>query len=137
MSLICGRCEKPLEGHDGGACRRKMSRRWFLGALGGAAAALVAKKRIPTGGLFDPKADVARQFRTGDFGKYHPDAFTFEWPRLDIYPRRKPGDRFTIAGVNAVNPEDHLTVFTVQKAMDSTDAECILTVSPRMMGIWR
>lgn len=34
-SLICPRCEKPLDGHDEGACARKMSRRFFFGVVGG------------------------------------------------------------------------------------------------------
>lgn len=53
-------------GHDVDACARKrMSRRYFFRVLGGAAAAVVIAKRVPTGGLFNPIADVAGQFRAG------------------------------------------------------------------------
>lgn len=39
-----------------------MSRRWFLGALGGVVAAAVLPKQT-TGGLFNPHTDVMRQFQ--------------------------------------------------------------------------
>jgi hypothetical protein len=93
MTLYCGRCEKPLEGHDERACRRRMSRRYFFGVIAGAAAALSARKRIPTGGLFDPKTDIAKLYREM---KFHPYAFYLEWPRLELYPRPKPGERIVV-----------------------------------------
>lgn len=33
--LLCPKCERPLLEHDEGACKRKMSRRFFLGATSG------------------------------------------------------------------------------------------------------
>lgn len=60
--IICPHCEKPTSEHDKGACNRKKSRRWFLGAMGGVVAAAVLPKRIPTGGLLDPKIDIAAQW---------------------------------------------------------------------------
>lgn len=35
--LVCPRCEKSLEGHDEAACVRRMSRRYFFGAMAGGA----------------------------------------------------------------------------------------------------
>lgn len=35
--ILCHECEKPLEGHDDAGCRRRMSRRYFMGAVVGAA----------------------------------------------------------------------------------------------------
>lgn len=46
VGLICPRCEKPLEGHEDSACRRRMSRRYFFGALGGLAVAAVAIPKV-------------------------------------------------------------------------------------------
>ena len=40
-ALICPHCERALVGHDAAACARRMSRRWFIGAMAGAAASLV------------------------------------------------------------------------------------------------
>ena len=41
-NLICPHCEKELVGHDDAACQRRMSRRFFFGAmLGGVVAAAV------------------------------------------------------------------------------------------------
>ncbi len=37
--ILCPNCEKPIEGHNDSACRRRMSRRYFFGALGGGIAA--------------------------------------------------------------------------------------------------
>lgn len=75
MNLVCPHCERPLEGHEDKACRRRMSRRWFLGALGGVVAAVVLPKRVPTGGLFDPKADVAGQWARSRLGELSIDDF--------------------------------------------------------------
>jgi hypothetical protein len=47
MSLICPKCEKPLDEHDEGGCRRKLSRRFFLGALGTSLAAAAAAQYLP------------------------------------------------------------------------------------------
>jgi len=49
--LLCPHCERSLEGHDVDACARKrMSRRFFFGILGGAAAiAALPKLAIPEG----------------------------------------------------------------------------------------
>jgi hypothetical protein len=44
--LICPRCEKPLDGHDDQACQRKMSRRYFFGMFGAAAAAAIAAPQM-------------------------------------------------------------------------------------------
>lgn len=48
--IYCPRCEKPLDGHDEGACARRMSRRFFFGVVGGglvAAQAIVAQPEAP------------------------------------------------------------------------------------------
>lgn len=45
--LICQRCEKPLAGHDEEACARRMSRRFFFQAVGGAAAAVAIAQVLP------------------------------------------------------------------------------------------
>ncbi len=68
MSLYCPHCERPLEVHDGGACKRRMSRRFFFGMLGGAVAASamakplyesgVAIARAAERGLFNPRMDL-------------------------------------------------------------------------------
>lgn len=50
LLLHCPRCEKPLEGHDDAACARRMSRRFFFGALtGGVAAAVVVPELVHVG----------------------------------------------------------------------------------------
>lgn len=59
--LHCPRCEKPIDGHDEGACARRMSRRFFFGTLAGGVAAAVVP-RIPTGGLFDPVRNIAADY---------------------------------------------------------------------------
>lgn len=42
-ALVCPHCERPMDEHDGADCRRsKVSRRFFLGGLGMAAAGTVA-----------------------------------------------------------------------------------------------
>ncbi len=33
--LLCPKCERPLDGHDNDRCKRKLSRRFFLGAAAG------------------------------------------------------------------------------------------------------
>jgi hypothetical protein len=43
-SLLCPKCERPLEDHDEDRCKRKMSRRFFLGAATGVVLAVA----IPT-----------------------------------------------------------------------------------------
>lgn len=47
MSLICPKCEKPLEAHVDGHCQKRLSRRFFLGALGSAFATAAVAKVIP------------------------------------------------------------------------------------------
>ena len=43
--IYCPRCEKPLDGHDEGACARRMSRRFFFfGVVGGG---IVAAQALP------------------------------------------------------------------------------------------
>lgn len=48
-ALVCPHCEREMEeGHSVDACARKrMSRRFFLGAIGGAAASLVVAPVLP------------------------------------------------------------------------------------------
>lgn len=46
MSLICPKCNLPLEDHQNG-CPKKLSRRWFLGGLGTAFAAAAIAKVLP------------------------------------------------------------------------------------------
>ncbi len=67
-ALYCTHCDRPLDGHDDGACKRRMSRRFFFRVLGGAAAATVAAEplyksgvaiaRAAKGGLFNPRIDL-------------------------------------------------------------------------------
>lgn len=67
-AILCPHCEKPAsEGHE---CSRWMSRRIFLGALGGAAAAVVVAPAlvVKPGGLFNPVADIAGQYARGKLG---------------------------------------------------------------------
>jgi|ERR1700722_11571172 len=48
MSLYCPRCEKPLNAHDeNGQCPKRLSRRFFLGALGSAFGAAALAKYLP------------------------------------------------------------------------------------------
>jgi hypothetical protein len=54
--ILCPKCEKPLEGHDEGNCKRKMSRRFFMGAATGlvvAAAIPAAVSKSRSGLTFD------------------------------------------------------------------------------------
>ncbi len=97
--IYCPHCEKPLEGHDAGACRRKLSRRYFFGLLGGAVAALALPKRVPTGGLFNPFKDVPRLFQSSKL-------LTDGWPAMELWPTPKVGEVFTMAGVYRENPPD-------------------------------
>jgi hypothetical protein len=57
-ALLCPHCEREMaDGHDVERCARKrMSRRFFFGVMGGAAVAVAGGPhvKIPTGGLFDP-----------------------------------------------------------------------------------
>lgn len=46
-SLVCPRCERELDGHDEEKCRRKMSRRFFLGAATGIVVAAAITSVIP------------------------------------------------------------------------------------------
>ena len=57
--LVCPRGERPMEGHDEAACARRMSRRYFFGLGAGAVAAAIVVPQLPTGGLFNPVANVA------------------------------------------------------------------------------
>jgi len=43
-TVLCGRCERALDGHDAKACERRMSRRFFFGVCAGAG---VAAATIP------------------------------------------------------------------------------------------
>jgi hypothetical protein len=66
--ILCPHCERSMdEGHDAETCARKgMSRRIFFGVLGGAAAAVAiapALVKPGTGGLFNPIADLAGQYK--------------------------------------------------------------------------
>jgi hypothetical protein len=48
MSLYCPRCEKPLDHHDeSGQCPKRLTRRFFLGALGSTLGAVAAAKYLP------------------------------------------------------------------------------------------
>lgn len=49
--IYCPRCEKPLEGHDDGACARRMSRRFFFGVVGGGIVAAQAVVALPAASL--------------------------------------------------------------------------------------
>lgn len=67
-ALLCPHCEKEMaEGHNVDACAKKrMSRRFFFGVMGGAVAvaAVAPHVKLPgTGSYFNPVADV--------FGQYH------------------------------------------------------------------
>ncbi len=68
--LLCPHCERAMEaGHDVERCARKrLSRRHFLGALGGAAAALAVKPVVKPRGLFNPAADIGGQWKAGKLG---------------------------------------------------------------------
>jgi hypothetical protein len=44
--LVCPRCEESLEGHDEGACARRMSRRYFFGVVGGGLVAAAVAPQI-------------------------------------------------------------------------------------------
>jgi hypothetical protein len=46
FDLVCPRCEESLEGHDEGACARRMSRRYFFGVVGGGLVAAAAAPKI-------------------------------------------------------------------------------------------
>lgn len=46
-TLVCGACERTLEGHREADCARKMSRRWFLGATLVAVAGVVVAPALP------------------------------------------------------------------------------------------
>lgn len=64
--LVCPRCEKPLEGHDEAACVRRMSRRYFFGAMaGGAVLAAAGPELMKAGGLFNPSISAAQLFKGG------------------------------------------------------------------------
>ncbi len=43
--ILCPHCERPLEGHDGGHCARRMSRRFFFGLCAGAVGAIVTPEQ--------------------------------------------------------------------------------------------
>ena len=57
-SLICPRCEKPMDSHVDGECQgKKLSRRFFLGALGSAFAGAALAKALPNyEAVVDPAA---------------------------------------------------------------------------------
>lgn len=44
MELVCPYCERPLEGHNEQSCKRRMSRRFFLGAATGVVLACALPK---------------------------------------------------------------------------------------------
>ena len=61
--ILCPRCERAMEAdHE---CRKGVSRRHFFGMLGGAAAAVALPRPPGTGGLFNPRVNVFRQYRLG------------------------------------------------------------------------
>lgn len=45
--LICPRCEKSMESHVDGECQKRLSRRFFIGALGTAFGAAAMAKVLP------------------------------------------------------------------------------------------
>ncbi len=93
-SILCPQCEEPLDAHADGACpKRKLSRRFFLGAIGTAfAAAAVAQvlpnvvvEEAPAGSLVSLAAPVVHRFGTLHFhGEDIP-----QWELQEIANRRR------------------------------------------------
>lgn len=94
--LICGRCERSLEGHDDAACARRMSRRFFFGVCAGAAAVATVVPRL-----------TPVQIATGGrLGKVPASAITVSNP---VGLSLSPGDRISIDfGGNAASPVYHI-----------------------------
>ncbi len=68
QGILCPNCEKPIEGHDDSACRRRMSRRYFFGALGGGIVTAVVAPAIIGDTLEQPYIEVVHHLGSTDYG---------------------------------------------------------------------